>query len=112
MEKQRKPMTATFLLSLAIHGALIAGFGSIVVFQYFKRPPVQFKTPPPPQIQKIDPRKLEYKVKMQQSQKKSGRPSVSPRLTSAGVGAISLPDIKSTMAPTPNKVLSNLASFG
>ncbi len=110
--QHRKTFTGAFLLSIGIHAGLIFLFAGVVVFQYFKRAPVQFRTPPTPQVQRIEPRKLEYKVRMQEQQKKSGRPTVSPRLTSTALGSISLPQVKTTIKPTPNKVLSNLTSFG
>src|SRR3989344_265940 len=110
MSASRKPLSGIFLASLALHAAIIFAVGGVIVFKYFKKAPVQFKSPPPTVVQRIEPRKLEYKVRMQESQKKSGRPTVTPRLTAQSIGSISLPEIKTQMQPSPTKVLSNLSS--
>src|ERR1051325_4476545 len=107
----QKRLTGVFFLSLAIHCALLMSVSSVVVFHYFKRPPAQFKTPPPPS-ERIEPRKLEYKVRVEEQQKKSGRPIVTPRLTAQSIGSISLPEVKTELKPTPNKAISSLTSFG
>lgn len=109
--RTRQRLTGVFVISLAIHCVFLAGMGGVVVFRYFKRPPAHFKSPPPP-AERIEPRKLEYKVRVEEQQKKSGRPVVTPRLTAQSVGAISLPEVKTELKPTPNKALSSLTSFG
>ena len=61
----------------------------------FERPPAQFKPPPPPaKTTKIEPRKLQHKIKIREQQQNSGRPRVSPRLTANRVSGISLPEIE------------------
>ena len=109
--KTRQRLTGVFVLSLAIHCLVLLSLSGVVVFKYFKRPPAQFATPPPPK-DRIEPRKLEYKVKVSEQQKKSGRPSATPRLTAQSLGAISLPEVKTVLKPVPTKSMSSLASFG
>jgi len=99
-------------LSLGLHAAIIVAIGGVVVFRYFTRPPVQFKTPPKQTVQRIEPRKLEYQVRMQEQQKKSGRPTVSARMTAQTLGSLSLPQIKTDVKPSRNDVFANVTGFG
>lgn len=109
--KTRQRLTGVFVISLAIHCLVLLSLSGVVVFRHFKQPPVQFTTPPPPK-ERIEPRKLEFKVKVAEQQKKSGRPSATPRLTAQSIGAISLPEVKTHLKPVPTKAVSSLASFG
>ena len=105
--KRKQPILGTFSISVAIHIAVIALLGGVVVFKVFERPPAQFKPPPPPaKVTKIEPRKLQHKIKIREQQQNSGRPRVSPRLTANRVSGISLPDIE--VDPTAEPVKSNI----
>ena len=105
--KRKQPMLGTFSLSVAIHAALIALLGGVVVFKVLERPPAQFKPPPPPaKTTKIEPRKLQHKIKIREQQQNSGRPRVSPRLTANRVSGISLPKIE--VDPMAEPVKSNI----
>jgi hypothetical protein len=56
--KRKQPILGTFSISLAIHAAVIALLGGVVVFKVLERPPAQFKPPPPPpKTTKIEPQK-------------------------------------------------------
>ncbi len=93
--KRKQPLLGTFSISVAIHAAIIALLGGVVVFKVLERPPAQFKPPPPPaKVTKIEPRKLQHKIKIREQQQNSGRPRVSPRLTANRVSGISLPEIE------------------
>ncbi|HEY5741815.1 MAG TPA: hypothetical protein VIS99_04680, partial [Terrimicrobiaceae bacterium] len=67
----------------------------------------QFKPPPPPaKVTKIEPRKLQHKIKIREQQQNSGRPRVSPRLTANRVSGISLPEIE--VDPMAEPVKTNI----
>jgi hypothetical protein len=105
--KRKQPILGTFSVSLAIHAAVIALLGGVVVFKVLERPPAQFKPPPPPpKTTKIEPRKLQHKIKIREQQQNSGRPRVSPRLTANRVSGISLPEIE--VDPMTEPVRSNI----
>jgi hypothetical protein len=101
----RKQSTlGTLSLSVIIHAALIALLGGVVVFKVLERPPAQFKPPPPPaNTAKIEPRKLQHKIKVREQTQNSGRPRVSPRLTANRVSGISLPEIEVDSLAVPVK---------
>jgi hypothetical protein len=105
--RRKQPILGTFSVSLAIHAAVIALLGGVVVFKVLERPPAQFKPPPPPaKTTKIEPRKLQHKIKIREQQQNSGRPRVSPRLTANRVSGISLPEIE--VDPMTEPVRSNI----
>jgi hypothetical protein len=102
--KRKAPMLGTLSLSVVIHVAVVALLGGVVVFNVLERPPAQFKPPPPPaKTAKIEPRKLQHKIKIREQQQNSGRPRVSPRLTANRVSEISLPEIEADPMAAPVK---------
>jgi len=105
--KRKQPILGTFSLSIVIHAAVIAILGGVVVFKVLERPPAQFKPPPPPaKTTKIEPRKIQHRIKIREQQQNSGRPRVSPRLTANRVSGISLPEIE--VDPMAAPVKSNI----
>ena len=105
--KRKQPLLGTFSISVLIHAAIIALLGGVVVFKVLERPPAQFKSPPPPaKVTKIEPRKLQHKIKIREQQQNSGRPRVSPRLTANRVSGISLPEIE--VDPMAEPVKTNI----
>lgn len=109
--KRKQPILGTFSLSVIIHAVLITLLGGVVVFKVLERPPAQFKPPPPPaKNTKIEPRKLQHKIKVREQQQNSGRPRVSPRLTANRVSGISLPEVEvdPTAAPIKSNIQKNL----
>jgi von Willebrand factor type A domain len=109
--KRKQPILGTFSLSVIIHAAVIALLGGVVVFKVLERPPAQFKPPPPPaKTVKIEPRKLQHKIKIREQQQNSGRPRVSPRLTANRVSGISLPEIEADpmAAPVKSNIQKNI----
>ena len=102
--KRKQPILGTLSLSVLIHAVIIALLGGVVVFKVLERPPAQFKPPPPPpKTTKIEPRKLQHKIKIREQQQNSGRPRVSPRLTANRVSGISLPEIEADPMAAPVK---------
>ena len=109
--KRKQPLLGTFSISVLIHAAIIAILGGVVVFKVFERPPAQFKPPPPPaKTTKIEPRKLQHRIKIREQQQNSGRPRVSPRLTANRVSGISLPeiDVDPMAAPVKSNIQKNI----
>jgi hypothetical protein len=105
--RRKQPILGTFSVSVLVHVVVIALLGGVVVFKVFERPPAQFKPPPPPaKTTKIEPRKIQHKIKIREQQQNSGRPRVSPRLTANRVSGISLPDIE--VDPMAAPVKSNI----
>jgi len=112
-KKRKAPIWGTLSVSAAIHAAIFALLGGVVLFKVLERPPAQFKPPPPvPPSAKIEPRKLEFKVKMQEQQRRGGRPTVSPRITANGISSISLPEIKADIQPIKERVQASFKSTG
>jgi hypothetical protein len=102
--KRKQPILGTFSVSVLIHVVVIALLGGVVVFKVLERPPAQFKPPPPPaKTTKIEPRKLQHKIKIREQQQNSGRPRVSPRLTANRISGISLPEIEVDPMAVPVK---------
>ncbi len=102
--KRKQPLLGTLSLSVLIHAVIIALLGGVVVFKVLERPTAQFKPPPPPpKTTKIEPRKLQHKIKIREQQQNSGRPRVSPRLTANRVSGISLPEIEADPMAAPAK---------
>jgi hypothetical protein len=97
-------------LSLLLHIGLILLASPLVLYSYFFRREVQFE-PPPEAVRTIEPRKLEYKVHVQETQKRSGRPQVQPRLTADRVSDLALPDLKLEVAPIRNPNLPRMVNF-
>lgn len=106
----RSLLYRVFILSLLLHIGLILIASPLVLYSYFFRREVNFK--PPPEVErKIEPRKLEYKVHVQETQKRSGRPQVQPRLTADRISELSLPDLKLEVAPIKNKTIPRMVNF-
>ncbi len=106
----RKLLWKVFVISLLLHIGLVLLASPLVLFSYFFRREVNFE--PPPEIERvIEPRKLEYKVHVQETQKRSGRPQVQPRLTADRISELSLPDIKIEVAPIRNPNIPRMVNF-
>lgn len=94
MKKKRKanlPLIQILTASLLFHIVLGIALGSYVLVVNFQKEEVQLE--PPPQIQRIQPQKLQYKVQMQQQQQQSATPR-QQRIQVQAPTDISIPDIK------------------
>ena len=98
------------VFSLLLHVALILVISPLVVFSYLFKREVNF-APPPEVTRTIEPRKLEYKVHVQETQKRSGRPQVQPRLTADRISEFALPDLKLEVAPIRSKSIPRMVNF-
>lgn len=73
--KKRKanlPLIEVLVGSLLFHIILGVILGGYVIATAFNKKPAEFE--PPPEIKKIQPQKLQYKIQMQQQQQKSSTP--------------------------------------
>lgn len=78
-KKDRRSKSASTVISVAVHVVLLLIAGVIVAMSWSKEEEAEFVTPPPPRP-KLEPRKLEMKVRMNQLSKRSARPKMAPRL--------------------------------
>ncbi len=108
--RQRSLLYKVLVVSLLFHVALVILASPLVLYSYLFRREVSFEAPADRE-RRIEPRKLEYKVRVKEQQKKSGRPRVQPRLTAARVSELSLPDIKLEVAPITHKALPQMRNF-
>lgn len=108
--RQRSLLYQTLVISLVAHVVLILLASPLILSSYIFRRDVAFK-PPPKTDRRLEPRKLEFKVRIQEAQKKSGRPQVQPRLTANRLADLSLPDLPLAIAPIRNKALPTLRNF-
>lgn len=106
----RSLLYRVFILSLLLHIGLILIISPLVVYSYFFKREVNFQ-PPPETERKIEPRKLEYKVHVQETQKRNGRPKVQPRLSADRLSELNLPDLKLEVAPIRNKSIPRMVNF-
>jgi len=79
-------------ISIAIHVLIIVFAGSIVAYEYIKRQDAAFEGQNVNRP-KLERRQLQMPVKVQNLQKKSRRPKVNTRMTSASKSALALPDM-------------------
>lgn len=109
--KKRKLIWMVILGVLAIHVLTVVIFGSFVMFRHLFKNEVTFETVPEYE-KRIDPRKLEHKVKVQKQQQKSGRPKVLSRIQANRISEFALPKINVDPEKIKNPVKSNLPSLG
>lgn len=88
----RKFSLKSTAVSILLHVVFLVSAVYVVAMRWETRPEAAF-APPPPQRPKLEPKKLEMKVKVQQLQKRSARPVLSPRLVSMSPSDMALPDI-------------------
>lgn len=94
-----------------IHVLALVVFGSMVIFSHVFQREVAFEAPP--DIEKrLDPRKIEHQVRIQQQQQRSGRPRVQPRLSAQRVTDFPLPEITTDPKPVTDLMRPDITQFG
>lgn len=91
-EQARRQLSIILLGSFALHVLALAIFGSMVVMSTLRGERTVFVAPPP--MKTFQPRELEHKVKVQQRQRSSSRPAMTPRMVSMAPSDFALPEIK------------------
>ncbi len=109
--RQKRVLYGILVGVVALHALALVVLGSVVVFRYIFKRETTFEVAPEV-IKRIDPRKLEHKVKVQKQQQKSGRPRLQPRLSASKLADFALPEIKATSLPKIDPIKSTLRSFG
>ncbi len=109
--RERRILNWLFIGVVSLHVIVLGILGSIVIFRHIFKREVAL-TAAPEVIKKIEPRKLEHKVKVQKQQQKSGRPKLQPRLSAQKVAEFSLPELKAEAAPKLDPLKSTIRSFG
>ena len=102
---------SSVIMSILVHVVLIVIFAFTVAMVYSPKKEAQFVGDPPPRP-KLQPRKLEMKVRVQQLQKRSARPKLQPRLASMSPSDIAVPEIKKKPEKVKRKVKRNFAVVG
>jgi hypothetical protein len=98
------------LISAAAHLIGLIIFGGLIVIRNLTEEDVQFKPPPP--MTRVEPRKIQYKMTLKKTQKRSRRPKVQPRMMSTRVANIALPEIKAKPQPIKIAKISPLKGMG
>ena len=104
-EHRRRLLTTVLLISLFAHLLALVIFGSWVVMRHLREEETVFVAPPP--MRTYEPRQLEHRVRVQQQQRSSSRPALTPRMVAMTPSDFSLPEIvtdpkivKTTFQPT------------
>ncbi len=90
--QRRKTLRLVIIASVAAHLGIMIIFGSYKIYQTLVPEKTVFVTPPAQKT--YEPRKLEFKVKVQKQQRSSSRPSMIPRMVTTKASSIVLPEIK------------------
>jgi len=99
------------ITSVLVHLLFAVGAAFIVAIRSFNKPVAEFVQPPPPPRPRLEPRKLEMRVKMKNLQKSSSRPKLQPRMLAQTPSDIALPEIPIKQR-TKTKVQRNSATLG
>lgn len=99
------------LISAAVHIVFLVAAASIVAIRSYFKPQATFYGDPPPRP-RLEPQKLEMKVRVQDLQKRSSRPKLTPRIQARSPTALGLPDIKTPKQPKMRKVKRNYSTMG
>ncbi len=100
----------SFAISVIAHAAIAVLAVFIVAMVYEDKPQAEFSSTPPPRP-RMEPRKLEMKVRANQLQRRSSRPKLAPRLAAMTPSQIALPEIKK-FSDSKQKVKRNASVLG
>lgn len=87
---QKSVLFQVIAITVAIHAVALVAFGSFTVYRFISPPEPEFEPPPP--LERIEPQKLEYKVRSKDLQRDSARPR-QQRISVQSVSEINTPDI-------------------
>jgi len=99
------------LLSVTAHLAFAIVAGFIIAIRTYHKPQATFQGDPPPRP-RLEPQKLEMKVKIQDMQKRSSRPKLQPRLAAMTPSEVAIPEIKKLPKQTDQRIQRNVATVG
>jgi hypothetical protein len=98
------------VVSIVVHLCFGVVSAFIIAMRMQHKPEAIFQADPPPRA-RLEPRKLEMKVRVQELQKRSARPQLQPRMLAMSPTDLGLPEIK-TRKKADKKVQRNYAAMG
>jgi len=99
------------IISAVVHVLVMIIVGSMVIYRRYVYKEVQLEAAP--EVEKtIRPREIEHSVKIQEQQRRSGRPLIEPRLLAQRISDFSLPAIGALPDSPRVLVAENLKPFG
>jgi hypothetical protein len=113
VEKRRAKVSKrnAAIVSVVVHGLFIFMAFWIVAMTLPKKEEVEFVAAPPPRP-RLEPRKLEMKVRVNQLTKRSSRPKLQPRMMVNAPSDMALPEIKKNPDAVKNKLQRNFSTMG
>jgi hypothetical protein len=113
VEKKRASVSKrnSAIVSVIVHSLFIIMAFWIVAMNLPEKEEVEFVAAPPPRP-RLDPRKLEMKVRVNQLTKRSSRPKLQPRMMVNAPSDMALPDIKKNPDAVKNKLQRNFSTMG
>ncbi len=90
------------LISISVHVVGLLIFGGFIVFERLQPEPVQFEQPV--NLNRVEPKKREYKMRVKEQQSRSSRPKVQPRLQSIRPAPLALPSIDTKITPAKTDI--------
>lgn len=111
VKKRRKlnPLLMTVIVvSLVIHLVGLAIFGGWIIYEWTQPTEIQFDEAP--QMEAIDPQRLEYSVQMSKQTQRTTRPQ--QRITVTEISAMNIPDVDVQVPQINQRVATNPGGFG
>jgi len=99
------------IVSIMVHTLFVVMAFWIVAMNLPEKEEVEFVAAPPPRP-RLDPRKLEMKVRVNQLTKRSSRPKLQPRMMVNAPSDMALPEIKKNPDAVKNKLQRNFSTMG
>lgn len=99
------------IVSVIVHVILVVAGIFITVMVWPEKEETKFVAAPPPRP-RLEPRKLEMKVRVNQLTKRSSRPKLQPRMMVNAPSDMALPEIKKNPDAVKNKLQRNFSTMG
>jgi flagellar basal body-associated protein FliL len=109
--KAAKSKQISTIISVAVHLFLVILATMIVAMTIPVKEDVAFESPPPPRP-RLEPRKLEMQVRVNQLTRRSARPQVQPRMMVDAPSDLALPEVKQNPDVIKNKIVRNFSTLG
>ncbi len=90
------------LISIAAHVIALLIFGGFIIFQRLQPEPVQFEAPV--KLNRVEPKKRQYKMRIKEQQARASRPKLQPRLQSQRMSEVVLPVIDTKLTPVKTEL--------
>ena len=110
-KQSKKSKRSSTVVSIIVHVIIVLLATLVVAMRNVEKPEAQFVAPPP-QRPKLEPRKLEMQVRVNQLTRRSARPQVQPRMMVNAPSDLALPEIKTNPDVVRNQVVRNFNTLG